>query len=249
MAGITTKGRVPGLLMVLFCAIGVAACPAGWAQSASGHADEQQGQATAPSETALVIDNDSELPDTNPNAQYEFRFRARGGVPALHWKLEKGAMPPGMKLEDNGLLHGRAERTGEFEFTLSVRDGSSPQQGVQKGFILRVRSALIINWKNAARVNGSRIDGSVDVSNTTPDDIDLTFIVVALPPNGRAVAIGYQHFVLTRGTTGMELPFGETLPHGGYVVRVDAIGEVPPKRLIYREWLQTPMPLQVVVGP
>ena len=68
-------------------------------------------------------------------------------------------------------------------------------------------------------------------------------------PNGRATAIGYQHFVLRRGTTAMELPFGETLPHGGYVVHVDAVGEVAPKNLIYRERLQTPGALQVTVGP
>jgi hypothetical protein len=55
--------------------------------------------------------------------------------------------------------------------------------------------------------------------------------------------------VLRRGTLDMELPFGETLPHGGYVVHVDAVGEVAAKNLIYREYLETPGPLQVMVGP
>jgi hypothetical protein len=112
-----------------------------------------------------------------------------------------------------------------------------------------VRSALALKWKNAAHVNGNRIEGSVDVSNTTPDDVDLTFIVLAVPDNGRATAIGYQHFVLRRGTVEKELPFGETLPRGGYVVHVDAIGEVAPKNVIYRDRMQTPAQLQVVVGP
>jgi hypothetical protein len=209
----------------------------------------QDGQAVAPPEAGLVIENDSDLPNTYPQANYEVLFHARHGVPVLHWKLEKGALPAGLKLEDNGLLHGHPVRAGEFQFTVSVTDGSAPPAAVQKGFIIRVRSALMIDWKNAARVAGNRIDGSVNISNLTPDDMDLTYIVVALPPNGRAVAIGYQHFMLRRGTTDMELPFGETLPHGGYVVRVDAIGEVPPKKLIYREFLQTPGPLQVTVGP
>ncbi len=154
-------------------------------------------KAPAP-EQGLVIENNSQLPDTYPHAPYEYTFQAHGGITTMHWRVEKGALPPGMRLEESGLLHGAAERMGEFQFVISVRSGNMP--AVQKGFILRVRSALVLKWKNAAHVNGNRIEGSVDVSNTTPDDIDLTFIVVAVPENGRATAIGYQHFVLRRGT-------------------------------------------------
>lgn len=197
----------------------------------------------------LVIENEPELPDTFPQANYEFRFLAHGGTPVLQWRVENGALPPGLKLEHDGLLHGAAERVGEFEFTLSVSDGSQPPQRVQKGFILRVRSALSLRWKNPAHVNGNRVEGSAEVSNTTPDDIDLTFIVLAVPPNGRATAIGYQHFILRHGTVEKELPFGETLPHGEYVVNVDAVGEVAAKNLIYRDRMQTPTTLQVAAGP
>jgi hypothetical protein len=77
----------------------------------------------------------------------------------------------------------------------------------------------------------------------------LTFIVLAVAENGRATAIGYQHFLLPHGTIEKELPFGDTLPHGGYVVHVDAVGEVEKRNLIYRERLQTSRPLQVTVGP
>jgi hypothetical protein len=213
---------------------------------------QSQGQeTTAPGQSAneLIIENESELPETYPQAPYEFSFRAHGGVPVLSWRLEKGALPAGMTLEDNGLLHGQAERVGEFQFTVSVRDGSRPMQTLQKGFVLRVRSALSLKWKTPAHVSGNRVEGSAEVSNTTPDDIDLTFIVMAVPDNGRATAIGYQHFLLHRGTVGKELPFGETLPHGGYVVHVDAVGEVSPKNLIYRDRIQTPGQLQVAMGP
>ena len=214
----------------------------------------QEGVATAQdNRTAdadeLVIEGDSQLPDTFPHTPYEYRFRARGGVPTLHWRIEKGALPAGLKLEDDGLLHGQAEAAGEFQFSIAVRDGSRPQQARQKVFSLRVRSGLTLNWKNVAHVNGNRIEGSVEVGNATPDNVDLTYIVLAVPGNGRAVAIGYQHFLLRRGEVGKELPFGETLPHGGYVVHVDVVGEVAPKKLIYRERMQTPSMLQVMVGP
>lgn len=132
---------------------------------------------------------------------------------------------------------------------MSVRDGNNPQQAVQKEFTLRVLSAFALAWKVPAHVNGSRIEGSAEVSNATPEDIDLTFVVMAIAANGRATAIGYQHFVLARGTIGKELPFGETLPNGGYVVNVDAVGEVAEQNLIYRERMETPSALQVTVGP
>jgi hypothetical protein len=235
-------------LLAVLCVLGTDSCIARF----DGVVDQEdltpRASAQSANDSDLVIQNDSPLPDTFPLADYELRFRGRGGVVPLHWKVEKGTLPPGLKLDEDGLLHGRPERAGEFQFTVSVRDSGS-QGAVQKGFILHVVSALTLNWKKEAHVNGNRIEGSVAVSNTTPDDIDLTYIVLAVPPNGRAVAIGYQHFPLRRGTVDMELPFGETLPRGGYVVHVDVIGEVAPKNVIHRQRLQTPAALQVAVGP
>jgi Putative Ig domain len=240
--------RVANVVLMWACALGMGICQLDSASAAGEPVAGRAAAAEPQAETGLVIENDSELADTYPHGSYEMRFRAHGGVSTMHWRVEKGALPPGIRLEDDGRLHGSAERTGEFQFTVSVTDGR-PQQAVQKGFLLRVRSALSLNWKSAAHVTGNRIDGSVEVSNTTPDDIDLTFVVMAVAANGRATAIGYQHFVLTRGTTAKELPFGETLPRGGYVVHVDAVGEVAARNLIYRERMQTPGPLQVTVGP
>jgi hypothetical protein len=237
---------IPGLVIVMACGPGMAC------QIAFGRAGDQQAETQhAPAvqeERGLVIENDSELPDTYPHAPYELRFHAHGRISTLHWKVEKGSLPAGIKLEDDGLLHGKAEHVGEFQFTVSVTDGGR-ERGVQKGFVLRVTSALSLTWKAGAHVNGNRIEGSVQVSNSTPDDVDLTFAVYAVASNGRATAIGYQHFVLKRGTLAMELPFGETLPRGGYLIHVDAVGEVAPKKLIYRESLETPGRLQVAVGP
>jgi len=235
--------------------LAMGACGAGLIAAQTGaRAYEEQASAGTASvdsqpEQALVIENDSNLADTYPHGSYLVRLAARGGVAPLHWRVEKGALPPGIKLENDGTLHGAAEKSGEFQFTVSATDSGSPQQGVQKSFVIRVQSALNISWKSPAHVSGNRIEGSVEVSNTTPDDMDLTFDVKAVAENGRATEIGYQHFVLRRGTIAKELPFGETLPHGGYVVHVNAVGEVAPKKLIYRERLQTPGALQVTVGP
>ncbi|HEY3974700.1 MAG TPA: putative Ig domain-containing protein [Candidatus Sulfotelmatobacter sp.] len=242
------KSKTAVLILALACAGGMVSCQLGFVDGMDSSAGAMAATATRQDGPSLIIENDSPLPDTSPHVPYEVRFRAHGGVGAQHWRIEKGAIPPGMKFEDDGLLHGQAERSGEFEFTVAVTDARQ-QSGVQKVFTLRVRSGLSLDWKKGARVSGNRIDGSVEVLNATPDDMDLTFYVLAVAENGRATAIGYQRFVLRSGAPAKELPFGETLPHGGYVVHVDAVGEVAAKHLIYRENLQTPGALQVTVGP
>lgn len=197
----------------------------------------------------LVIEP-TELPGTYPQGVYQVNFEGRGNyVPVLHWRVESGALPPGITLEDNGVLHGAAERAGEFQFVVSARDGGKPQQAVQKGFTIKVVEAITVAWKVPAHVTANRIDGSVEVSNSTADDVDLTFDVKAVAENGRATEIGYQHFPLKKGTIGMTLPFGETLPHGAYVIDVNVVGEVAKRKAIYRQRMQTPVALQVVVGP
>jgi hypothetical protein len=241
--------RVMNLILLLACVAGMVACQLGVVSASDGQGEPGGAMAAQRDGRGLVIENESQLPDGYPHRHYELRLHATGGVSVHHWKVEKGTLPPGLKLDESGLLIGEPERPGEFQFTVSVTDGGNRESAVQKGFVLRVVAALAINWKAPARVTGNRIEGSVEVSNTSPDDMDLTFVVMAVASNGRATAIGYQHFVLKRGTIGMELPFGETLPFGGYVVHVDAVGEVAPKNLIYRDRMQTPGPLQVTVGP
>ncbi len=62
-------------------------------------------------------------------------------------------------------------------------------------------------------------------------------------------AIGYEHFPLKAGTINFQIPFGNTLPHGAYVIHADAIAEIPTRNAILRQRLQTPQPLQVTQGP
>ena len=237
---------------ILGCALAIGA--AAWGKPAQGTppasgAAQDSGRADARKDDGLVIEP-AELPVTYPRGQYQFALHARGNyVPVLRWRVESGTLPPGIKLEEDGVLHGGAERAGEFQFVVSVRDGGQPQQAVQKGFVIKVVEAITLAWKVPAHVAGNRIEGSVEVSNTTADDMDFTFDVKAVAENGRATEIGYQHFPLTKGTIGMALPFGETLPHGAYVIYVNVNGEVAKRNAIYKQQMQTPAPLQVVVGP
>jgi hypothetical protein len=206
-------------------------------------------QTPADNAAGLVIEP-MELPTTYPHGPYHVIFHAHGNyVPPLHWTLGSGTLPPGITLDDSGSLHGEAQRPGEFQFVVVAKDGNSPQQAVQRAYTLKVVDAITVAWKVPAHLNGTRIEGSVEVSNTTPEDMDLTFDVKAVADNGRATEIGYQHFPLRKGTLGFALPFGETLPNGAYVVYVNVVGEVPARNVIYRQELKTPKALQVNVTP
>jgi len=234
-----TSVRVPAIT-TLAATIIVIVCAAAVAQNAGAQDNAQNG---------LIIEP-AELPLTYPHGPYHAGFYVRGNyVPVLHWTLRSGTLPPGLTLQDNGEIRGEAQRPGEFHFVVAVRDGGQPQQAIEKAFVIKVLDALTVAWKVPAHVNVNRIEGSVEVSNATVDDLDFTFDVKAVAQDGRATEIGYQHFALTRGTIGMALPFGETLPHGAYVVYVTVNGEVPQRHAIYKQLMKTPNALEIAVGP
>jgi Putative Ig domain len=230
--------------------LGTAGCQLYSVDASTEQNSGQPPQASSPVQDApqLVIEIVS-LPGTYLRATYLVRMHARGGTTPYHWKLEKGDLPPGLKLEDDGTLQGSPEKLGEYHVTISVTDNSRPAQAVQREYTVNVVAAMSMQWKVPAHVTGNRIEGSVAVSNTTPDDFDFTFIVLAVNENGRATAIGYQRFPLKKGTTDFEIPFGETVAHGSYVVHVDGVGEVAEKNQIHRARLQTPVALQAMMGP
>ncbi|MGA7399074.1 MAG: hypothetical protein WBW38_03565, partial [Candidatus Sulfotelmatobacter sp.] len=125
---------------VFVCLVAVAMSGAGFGQAPAA-TDPSAPNPSAPGTSAdegLVIEP-TELPATYPQGQYQVNFHGRGNfVPVLHWRVQSGALPPGIRLEDNGVLHGEAERAGEFQFVVSVKDGGQPQQAVQRGFVIKV---------------------------------------------------------------------------------------------------------------
>ena len=235
--------NVSGRIVALALGLGILiAC------SRTTYAQGQPAQAQPPSPSTLAIEAAS-LPNAAPRHTYRYEFHARNGIPPFKWSLVSGDVPVGMKFSEDGALAGAAIASGTFRFTIQVTDTSQPPQMAKQAFDLKVVPPLLLEWKDYAKVSGNRIDGKVQVSNGTGDDFDLTFVVLAVAEDGRATAIGYQRFNLKQGTTSFELPFGENLPHGSYLVHVDTVAEVLDKDQIYRARLQTKERLQVTVGP
>jgi hypothetical protein len=192
---------------------------------------------------------DETLPSLDPGVEVRIPLSARGGVPPYHWSVTSGDLPEGISLTPEGVLMGRPAKAGRFAYTVTVEDAARPPNRVNKELQTVVSASLVLEWLRPPQVHSDRIDGAVQVSNGTTDDFDLTFIIVAINEIGRATALGYQHFTLKAGTANFQIPFGQTLPHGNYIVHADAVAEIPSRNRILRRLLETPAPLPVTQGP
>jgi hypothetical protein len=171
--------------------------------------------------------------------RYNYQLQADGGTEPYHWRVVIGSLPRGLELQDSGQITGVVNQAGELDFLIQATDRNGVRSQPKK-FTLAIEPPLRADWLKKSQVNGTRIDGSVKVSNTSGRDFDLTFVVLAVNDIGRATAIGYQHFPLKKNTRDMELPFGDTLSPGNYVVNVDLVGEEPVSHTIFRTRLVTP---------
>ena len=205
------------------------------------------GLLTAQAPPLAVVDEAQ--PTLDAGVEFHVLLHATGGVPPYVWSVVSGDFPDGVTLTPEGLLAGRPAKPGTFTFTLKVEDSGHPAHSINKDFRVVVAASLLIEWLQPPKVRDNRIDGAVQVSNGSNDNFDLTVVIVAVADNGRATAIGYEHFPLKAGAISVKIPFGNTLPHGAYVIHADAIAEIPTRKAILRQRLQTPQPLQVVQGP
>ena len=192
---------------------------------------------------------DEALPPLEAGVEFHILLHASGGVAPYVWSGASGDLPEGITLTPEGLLAGRPTKPGASTFTLKVEDSGHPAHTINKEFKAVVTASLLIEWLQPPKVRDNRIDGVVQLSYGSADDFDLTVIIVAVAENGRATAIGYEHFALKAGAISVQIPFGSTLPHGAYVIHADAIAEIPTRKAILRQRLQTPQPLLVVQGP
>jgi hypothetical protein len=192
---------------------------------------------------------DEALPPLDAGVEFHAFLHAKGGSPPYVWSVSSGDLPDGIALSAEGLLSGRPTRPGVFTFTLKVEDSGHPAYSMTKEFRTDVAAPLLLEWLESPKVHDNRIDGSVQVSNGSKDNFDLTVVIVAVAEDGRATAIGYEHFALKPGYTNVKIPFGNVLPHGAYVIHADAIAEIPTRRAILRQRLQTPQALQILQGP
>lgn len=66
----------------------------------------------------------SSLPAASVNQPYQVTLAAEGGKDPLVWTVASGALPPGLMLNNNGIITGTAAVTGTFNFTVRLQDGT-----------------------------------------------------------------------------------------------------------------------------
>jgi hypothetical protein len=82
----------------------------------------------------------SVLPAASLHADYRAELSVEGGVPPYRWNLERGHLPPGLDLQNDGTVRGRAEVPGEYWFDVSVNDSSKNPRVLHQSLLLRVSS-------------------------------------------------------------------------------------------------------------
>ncbi len=85
------------------------------------------------------------LPEAKAGAAYEYTIRTEGGQPPFKWSVVEGNLPPGIELDQSGVLRGipTAPRSQVYEFTLQVSDSSEPPRTSTQRFALGVTPASL----------------------------------------------------------------------------------------------------------
>lgn len=66
------------------------------------------------------------LPDGIVGSDYEQQLYSEDGFPPFEWWIEDGELPPGLDLDQDGLISGTLEEAGSYQFTVRVEDSQSP---------------------------------------------------------------------------------------------------------------------------
>jgi len=108
------------------------------------------------------------LPNGQVNVAYPSQaLQASSGVPPYSWSLTGGSLPFGLTLATNGTISGTPIATGNFPFTVQVKDSSTPNP--------QTASANLSITINLGNTNNSRLNGSY-VFSVSGSDPSLLFV-------------------------------------------------------------------------
>ncbi len=91
---------------------------------------------------AFNIDTDQPPPPGVVGTPYSFVFQPQDGAPPYGFWIDAGEIPPGLKMEGDGTLHGTPTAPGTFSFTVGGSQCCGPDS--QMGFTLTIRDKLAI---------------------------------------------------------------------------------------------------------
>lgn len=104
-------------------------------------------------DTSEIVLNIGSLPDGQPGSIYTSVLHASGGTEPYTWYLAYGELPPGIELDQGGMLIGIPDVEGTYEIGLAVRDRAGNQSEV-KPCQLRVGYYLFSEIQTAVAESG-----------------------------------------------------------------------------------------------
>jgi hypothetical protein len=114
-----------------------------------------------------IISNES-LPNGIANQDYPSQaIQVEGGKPAYTWNVANGSLPPGLNMNSSGIISGRPNENGNYNFVVKVAD--SLRNLVSKNFQLTVNSSP--NASKCVTIDGSGSIG-IELIAHDPDSKD-----------------------------------------------------------------------------
>jgi hypothetical protein len=113
------------------------------------------------STTPLSITTTS-LPSGTVGVSYGANLSATGGKTPYTWSITNGNLPLGLSLSTGGLISGTPTTAGTYNFTIQVKDSSSPQQTAPKSLSITITSG------------GYSISGRVTLNGSGFSEVTMT---------------------------------------------------------------------------
>ena len=126
--------------------------------------------------TALAITTTSLAAGTK-STYYSQNLQVTGGTPAYAWSITAGGLPAGLGLTSSGLLSGAPSVSGNFTFTATVTDNSSPAMTRSVSLSLTVAPSTLTFTSSPlpAATNGTAYSQSLQANGgTTPYTWSIT---------------------------------------------------------------------------
>ena len=123
---------------------------------------------------ALVIAPNTPPPGTVGNL-YADQFSATGGTAPLTFALANGsALPPGLKINNMGLISGIPTAAGTFPFTLTVTDAAGATKSINESILVNPAVAINPNVPPPATVGVPYSDQLATTGGTAPVNFAIT---------------------------------------------------------------------------
>jgi hypothetical protein len=94
-------------------------------------------------QTPLTITTAS-LPNALTGSPYVAIFTTTGGQPQYTYSITDGVLPPGLSMDDTGVIQGTPTIPGAYTFTIQASDSSATPSAINRTYIIAANQPLVI---------------------------------------------------------------------------------------------------------